>query len=37
MKASKREKMKVAKIIERKEANTWEGKDDPKPSWDFPG
>jgi len=36
-KASKREKMKVAKIIERKEASTREREDDRNLDWDFPG
>jgi hypothetical protein len=37
MKASKREKMKVAKIFERKEASTREGQDDWSLKRDFPG
>ena len=37
MKASKREKMKVAKILEEKEASTWQRKMTENLCWDFPG
>jgi len=37
MKASKREKLKVAKIIEGKEASIREREDDRNLAWDFPG